>query len=143
MKKELSHISIVVPDLEAAIKTMREVYGLASGDIAENVQQGVRLTYIDLGNSKIELMQPLTADSPIGRFLAKHPAGGLHHLCLGVSEIAPVTTELRRRGVRVLGDGMPAYNTRGQEIAFIHPADFFGALIEIEQRQTGELGGSR
>lgn len=143
MKKDLSHISIVVPDLEAAIKTMREVYGLASGDIAENVQQGVRLTYIDLGNSKIELMQPLTADSPIGRFLAKHPAGGLHHLCLGVSEIAPVTTELRRRGVRVLGDGMPAYNTRGQEIAFIHPADFFGALIEIEQRQTGESGGSR
>src|ERR1035441_7331455 len=93
MRKDLSHISIVVPDLEAAIKTMREVYGLASGDIAENVQQGVRLTYIDLGNSKIELMQPLTADSPIGRFLAKHPAGGLHHLCLGVSEIASVNTQ--------------------------------------------------
>jgi methylmalonyl-CoA/ethylmalonyl-CoA epimerase len=133
MKKDLSHISIVVPDLDAAIKTMREVYGLVSGDIAENEQQGVRLTYIDLGNSKIELMQPLTADSSIGRFLAKHPAGGLHHLCLGVSEIVPVTTELRRRGVRVLGDGMPACNTHGQEIAFIHPADFFGVLVEIEQ----------
>jgi methylmalonyl-CoA/ethylmalonyl-CoA epimerase len=140
MNKDLSHISIVVPNLEAAIKTMREVYGLASGDIAENVQQGVRLTYIDLGNSKIELMQPLTADSPIGRFLAKHPAGGLHHLCLGVTEIAPVTTELRRRGVRVLGDGMPAYNTHGQEIAFIHPADFFGALVEIEEQQSHEPG---
>ena len=141
MRKDLSHISIVVPDLEAAIKTMREVYGLASGDIAENVQQGVRLTYIDLGNSKIELMQPLTADSPIGRFLAKHPAGGLHHLCLGVSEIASVTTELRRKGVRVLGDGIPAYNTRGQEIAFIHPADFFGALVEIEQQQQSREPG--
>ena len=141
MKKDLSHISIVVPDLEAAIKTMREVYGLASGDIAENVQQGVRLTYIDLGNSKIELMQPLTADSPIGRFLAKHPAGGLHHLCLGVSEIASVTTELRRKGVRVLGDGMPAYNAHGQEIAFIHPADFCGALVEIEQQQQSREPG--
>jgi methylmalonyl-CoA/ethylmalonyl-CoA epimerase len=140
MKKDLSHISIVVPDLEAAIKTMREVYGLASGDIAENVQQGVRLTYIDLGNSKIELIQPLTADSPIGRFLAKHPAGGLHHLCLGVAEIASVTTALRRKGVRVLGDGMPAYNIHGQEIAFIHPADFFGALVEIEQQQSREPG---
>ena len=141
MKKDLSHISIVVPDLEAAIKTMREVYGLASGDIAENVQQGVRLTYIDLGNSKIELIQPLTVDSPIGRFLAKHPAGGLHHLCLGVAEISPVTTALRRKGVRILGDGMPAYNTRGQEIAFIRPADFFGALVEIEQQQQSREPG--
>jgi methylmalonyl-CoA/ethylmalonyl-CoA epimerase len=141
MKKHLSHISIVVPDLEVAIKTMREVYGLASGDIAENVRQGVRLTYIDLGNSKIELMQPLTVDSPVGRFLAKHPAGGLHHLCLGVSEIVPVTTELRQKGVRVLGNGMPAYNSHGQEIAFIHPSDFFGALVEIEQ-QSREPEGS-
>lgn len=140
MKKDLSHISIVVPDLEAAIKTMREVYGLASGDISENVQQGVRLTFIDLGNSKIELIQPLTADSPIGRFLAKHPAGGLHHFCLGVAEITPVTAALRRKGVRVLGDGMPAYNIHGQEIAFIHPADFFGSLVEIEQHQSREPG---
>jgi methylmalonyl-CoA/ethylmalonyl-CoA epimerase len=134
MKQNLSHISIVVPDLEAAIKTMREVYGLASGDIGENAQQGIRLTYIDLGNSKIELMQPLTADSPVGRFLAKHPAGGLHHLCFGVSEVAPVTTELRQKGVRVLGDGVPTYNSHGQEIAFIHPSDFFGTLVEIEQQ---------
>lgn len=140
MKKDLSHISIVVPDLEAAIKTMREVYGLASGDISENVQQGVRLTYIDLGNSKIELIQSLTADSPIGRFLAKHPAGGLHHFCLGVAEITPVTAALRRKGVRFLGDGMPAYNIHGQEIAFIHPADFFGSLVEIEQHQSREPG---
>ena len=131
---DLSHISIVVPDLEAAIKTMREVYGLASGEIGENRQQGVRLAYVDLGNSKIELMQPLTADSPIGRFLAKHPAGGLHHLCLGVADVVPVTTELRKKGVRILGDGKPAYNIHGQQIAFIHPQDFFGALVEIEQQ---------
>lgn len=133
MTKDLSHISIVVPDLEAAIKTMREVYGLASGDIVENLQQGVRLTYIDLGNSKIELMQPLTANSPVGRFLAKHPSGGLHHLCFGVSDVAPVTADLRQKGVRILGDGTPKYNIHGQEIAFIHPSDFFGALVEIEQ----------
>jgi methylmalonyl-CoA/ethylmalonyl-CoA epimerase len=131
---DLSHISIVVPDLEAAIKTMREVYGLASGEIGENRQQGVRLAYVDLGNSTIELMQPLTADSPIGRFLAKHPAGGLHHLCLGVADVVPVTTELRGKGVRILGDGKPAYNIHGPQIAFIHPQDFFGALVEIEQQ---------
>ena len=131
---ELSHISIVVPDLDAAINTMREVYGLASGEIEENLQQGVRLTYVDLGNSKIELMQPLTADSPVGRFLAKHPAGGLHHLCLSVPEVSPVMAELRQKGVRVLGDGKLAYNIHGQEIAFIHPFDFFGSLVEIEQQ---------
>lgn len=131
---DLSHISIVVPNLEAAIKTMREIYGLASGEIGENQQQGVRLAYVDLGNSKIELMQPLTADSPIGRFLAKHPAGGLHHLCLGVADVVPIMTELRGKGVRVLGEVKPAYNIHGQQIAFIHPQDFFGALVEIEQR---------
>jgi methylmalonyl-CoA/ethylmalonyl-CoA epimerase len=130
----LSHISIVVPDLEAAINSIREVYGLTSGEIGENLQQGVRLTYVDLGNSKIELMQPLTADSPLGRFLAKHPAGGLHHLCLGVPDIEPVTAELRQKGVRILGDGKPAYNVHGQQIAFIHPLDFLGSLVEIEQQ---------
>jgi methylmalonyl-CoA/ethylmalonyl-CoA epimerase len=131
---ELSHISIVVPDLDAAIKILREVYGLACGEIEENQQQGVRLTYVDLGNSKIELIQPLTANSPIGRFLAKHPAGGLHHLCLSVPDVAPVMAELRKKGVRVLGEGKPAYNIHGQEIAFIHPLDFLGSLVEIEQQ---------
>ena len=131
---DLSHISIVVPDLEAAIKTMREIYGLASGGIDENRQQGVRLAYVHLGNSKIELMQPLMADLPIGRFLAKHPVGGLHHLCLGAADLVQVTTELRGKGVRVLGDGKPAYNIHGQQIAFIHPQEFFGALVEIEQQ---------
>jgi len=140
---QLSHISIVVPDLEAAINKLREVYGLASGEIGENRQQGVRLTYVDLGNSKIELMQPLSADSPLGRFLAKHPTGGLHHLCLSVPEVAPVTAELRQKGVRILGDGKPAYNVHGQQIAFISPSDFFGSLVEIEQQQSHESGGSR
>lgn len=130
----LSHVSIVVPDLESAIRAMRETYGLAAGDIKENQQQGVRLAYVDLGNGKIELMQPLTADSPIGRFLAKHPAGGLHHLCLEVPEISAVMLRLRNKGVRLLGDGTPAYNVHGQEIAFIHPQDFLGSLLEIEQQ---------
>ena len=133
---KLSHTSIVVPDLDRAVKTMQEVYGLACGKISENRQQGVRLTYIDFGNSMIELMQPLAADSPIGRFLTKHPAGGLHHLCLGVSDLAQVTTALRDKGVRVLGDGKPAFNIHGQKIAFIHPQDFLGSLVEIEQQAS-------
>ena len=133
MSKNLSHVSIVVPDLEAAIETMRSVHGLASGPIKENVQQGVRLAYVDLGNSKIELMQPLTAESPIGRFLTKHPGGGLHHVCFGVDEVAAETEALTKMGLRILGDGKPAYNVHGQKIAFVHPADFFGALLELEQ----------
>lgn len=133
MSKNLSHVSIVVPDLEAAIATMRDVHGLVSGPIKENLQQGVQLAYIDLGNSKIELMQPLTAESPVGRFLAKHPGGGMHHLCFGVDEVAAETDVLKQKGLRVLGDGKPATNVHGQQIAFVHPADFFGALLELEQ----------
>lgn len=133
MSKNLSHVSIVVPDLEAAIATMRDVHGLASGPIKENLQQGVRLAYIDLGNSKIELMQPLIAESPVGRFLAKHPGGGMHHICFGVDEVAVETDALKQKGLRVLGDGKPACNVHGQQIAFVHPADFFGTLLELEQ----------
>ncbi len=130
----LSHVSIVVPDLESAMKTLRETYGLAAGEIKENQQQGVRLTYVDLGNARIELMQPLTADSPVGRFLAKHPAGGLHHLCLEVAEISATILELRKKRIRLLGDGRPTHNVHGQEIAFVHPQDFLGSLLEIEQQ---------
>jgi methylmalonyl-CoA/ethylmalonyl-CoA epimerase len=131
--KNFSHVSIVVPDLEAAIETMLKVHGLASRPIAENKQQGVRLAYIDLGNCKIELMQPLTAESPVGRFLAKHPGGGMHHVCFSVDEVAAETAALKQKGLRVLGDGKPTYNVHGQQIAFVHPADFFGALLELEQ----------
>lgn len=138
MSKNFSHVSIVVPNLEKAIATMRDVHGLASGPIKENVQQGVRLAYIDLGNGKIELMQPLTPESPVGRFLAKHTGGGVHHLCFGVDEVAAETDTLKQKGLRVLGDGKPAYNVHGQQIAFVHPADFFGALLELEQN-TADL----
>jgi len=137
----LSHISIVVPDLAAAVKIMREVYGLTCGPVGENRQQGVRLTYVDLGNSKIELMQPLRPDSQVGRFLAKHPGGGLHHFCLGVADVAPVTAALHEKGVRVLGDGKPAYNIHGQQIAFIHPQDFLGSLVELEQQAAAPPAG--
>lgn len=144
--KNLSHVSIVVPDLEAAIETMRKVHKLASGPIAENKQQGVRLAYVDLGNCKIELMQPLKPESPVGRFLAKHPGGGMHHVCFGVDDVAAETDGLKQQGLRVLGDGTPAYNVHGQRIAFIHPSDFFGALLELEQNTadpTDKLMGKR
>ena len=133
MSKKLSHVSIIVPDLKAAIEAMRDFHGLASGPIKENLQQGVRLAYIDLDNGKIELMQPLTTDSPVGKFLARHPGGGLHHLCFGVDQVAAETESLTKKGLRVLGDGKVAYNVHGQRIAFVHPTDFFGALLELEQ----------
>jgi methylmalonyl-CoA/ethylmalonyl-CoA epimerase len=78
-------------------------------------------------------MQPMNAESPVGRFLSKHPGGGLHHVCFGVDEVTAVTDALTQKGLRVLGDGKAAYNVHGQQIAFIHPADFFGALLELEQ----------
>jgi len=137
VSKNLSHVSIVVPDLEAAIATMRDVHGLAIGPIKENLKQGVRLAYVDLGNGKIELMQPLIAESPVGRFLAKHPGGGLHHLCFGVDDVPAETDTLKQKGLRVLGDGKPAYNVHGEPIAFVHPTDFFGALLELEQNSAG------
>lgn len=145
MGKNLSHVSIVVPDLAAAIATISDVHGLASGPIQENAKQGVRLAYVDLGNGKIELMQPLTADSPVGRFLAKNPKGGLHHVCFGVDDVVAETRSLTQNGLRVLGDGTPAYNVHGQQIAFVHPSDFFGALLELEQNAgpVGKSSGNR
>ena len=130
---ELSHVSLVVPDIDAAIRRLRDVYGLNSGEVRENCEQDVRLCYVDLGNSRLELIQPLTPDSAVGRFLAKHPAGGLHHLCFGVGVIAEAKSKLEQRGVRILGAGARTFNVDGQEIAFIYPLDFFGALVEIER----------
>lgn len=139
MRIGLSHISIVVPDIRAAIRALRDTYGLDSGEIRENRDQGVRLCYVDLGNGRIELIEPLTADSAVARFLAKHPGGGLHHVCLGVADVGAFTSRLKEKGVRILGGGMKTFNTDGDEIAFVHPADFFGALLELEPRHLEPL----
>jgi methylmalonyl-CoA/ethylmalonyl-CoA epimerase len=140
MFTSLSHVSIVVPDLAAAARRLRETYGLVVGEPSTNAEQGVRLAYVDLGNAKIELMEPSRADSPIAKFLERNPKGGIHHLSLGVDAMESTVAALRGQGARTLGDGRPQYNVAGERIAFIHPADFLGALVELEEhRGEGHL----
>jgi methylmalonyl-CoA/ethylmalonyl-CoA epimerase len=131
-----SHVSIVVPDIEAAARMLAEKFGLAVGERMINEQQGVRLAYIELAGGRIELMEPSRPDSPIAKFLERNPKGGIHHLALGVDDMDRTAQALGANGVRLLGDGKPQHNVAGERIAFIHPADFLGALVELEQHQA-------
>jgi len=118
------------------------VYGLAIGEAKVNEEQGVRLAYVELGNARIELMEPSRPDSPIAKFLERNPNGGIHHFCLAVDDVETVGTDLRNKGVRVLGEGKPQLNVHGARIAFVHPKDFLGALVELEEHE-GEARGER
>lgn len=129
----LAHVSIVVPSLDAAAKRLSAVYGLALGEVKVNEQQGVRLAYVELGNAKIELMEPSRPDSPVAKFLERNPAGGIHHFCLAVDSVDATGAEIAAKGARVLGDGSPQRNVHGERITFVHPKDFLGALVELEE----------
>lgn len=129
----LCHVSIVVPSLDAAALRLAELYGLRIGEIKVNEQQGVRMTYVDLGNAKIELMEPSRPDSPVAKFLERNPKGGIHHFCLGVDSVEGTRAAVTGRGAQVLGDGKAQYNVHGERIAFVHPKDFLGALVELEE----------
>jgi len=131
----LSHVSIAVPSLEAAAKRLKDVYGLKVGAAKVNEQQGVRLAYVELANARIELMEPARPDSPISKFLAKNPAGGIHHFCLEVDDLPATTAGIAAQGARVLGEGKEQRNVHGEHIAFVHPKDFLGALVELEEHQ--------
>lgn len=130
----LSHVSMVVPDLAAAARRLRETYGLTVGETRTNAEQGVHLAYVELGNARIELMAPSRPDSPVAKFLERNPNGGIHHLSLAVDGMDATAEALRQQGVRILGDGPPQYNVAGERIAFVHPADFLGALVELEEQ---------
>lgn len=129
----LNHVSIAVPSLEAAAKRLLELYGLTIGEPMVNEQQGIRLAYVELGNAKIELMEPARPDSSISRFLEHHPEGGIHHFCLGVDEMVKTATAIAGKGVRVIGEAGETRNVHGELIAFVHPKDFLGALVELEE----------
>jgi methylmalonyl-CoA/ethylmalonyl-CoA epimerase len=131
----LGHVSIVVPSLDAAARELEARYGLRIGEIRVNAEQGVRMAYVDLGNAKIELMEPSRPDSPVAKFLERNPRGGLHHFCLGVDDLAATSAALAARDVRLLGDGSPQLNVHGERIAFVHPRDFLGALVELEEHR--------
>ncbi|MGI9330490.1 MAG: methylmalonyl-CoA epimerase [Gammaproteobacteria bacterium] len=130
---KLNHVAIVVPDLEAATAIYRDTLG-ASVSAAEDLpEHGVTTVFINLPNTKIELLRPLGADSPIAKFLEKNPAGGMHHLCYEVKDILAARDQLQAAGARVLGDGKPKTGAHGKPVLFLHPKDFCGTLLELEE----------
>jgi methylmalonyl-CoA/ethylmalonyl-CoA epimerase len=139
MELGFAHVSIVVPDIEAAARTLKEKYGLSASDRKLNEQQGVRLAYVDLGGAKIELMEPSRPDSPVAKFLERNPRGGIHHFCLSVDNVDAAGKECAANGIRILGDGTPQRNVAGDPIAFIHPHDFLGALVELEEHRQPKV----
>ncbi|MHA1600234.1 MAG: methylmalonyl-CoA epimerase [Alphaproteobacteria bacterium] len=129
----LNHVAIAVPDLSSAVARYRDVLG---ADVSEPVDQpahGVTVVFVNLPNSKIELLAPLGDESPIAGFLQRNPAGGVHHLCFEVDDIIAARDTLQAAGARVLGDGEPKTGAHGKPVLFLHPKDFCGTLIEIEQ----------
>ncbi|MGV3492119.1 MAG: methylmalonyl-CoA epimerase [Devosia sp.] len=129
----LNHIAIVVPDLLAAAAKYRDLLGADVHHPHDLPEHGVSVVFVHLENTKIELMTPLGENSPVAKFLAEHPAGGMHHACYEVPDIASAIRTLTEAGARVLGDGQPKIGAHGLPVVFLHPKDFDGTLIELEE----------
>ena len=129
----LNHIAIAVPDLAAAAALYRDTLGAKVSDPIELPEHGVTTVFVELDNSKIELLHPLGDGSTIAKFLDRSPGGGMHHICFEVADITAARDQLRGGGARVLGDGEPRTGAHGKPVLFLHPKDFCGTLIEIEQ----------
>ena len=129
----LNHIAIVVPDLVAAADIYKASLGAIVSEINELPEHGVRLVFVELPNCKIELLHPLDDASPVFSFLEKNPSGGMHHLCYEVDDIYESVKRLKMDGARVLGDEQPKIGAHGKPVIFLHPKDFLGTLIELEQ----------
>lgn len=130
---KLNHVAIVVPDLAAASAKYRNSLGAQVSEPVDLPEHGVTTVFVTLPNTKIELLHPLGADSPIAKFLTSNPSGGMHHLCFEVPDILAARDRLKAEGARVLGDGEPRIGAHGKPVLFLHPKDFCGTLIEIEQ----------
>ena len=129
----LNHVAIAVPDLEAAANQYRATLGAKVGDPQPEPDHGVTVVFIELPNTKIELLHPLGDDSPINGFLEKNPSGGIHHICYEVDDILSARDQLQASGARVLGNGEPKIGAHGKPVLFLHPKDFTGTLVELEQ----------
>jgi methylmalonyl-CoA/ethylmalonyl-CoA epimerase len=129
----LNHVAIAVPDLEAAAKTYRDTLGAKVSPPQPEPAHGVTVVFVELPNTKIELLHPLGDASPIASFLERNPSGGMHHLCFEVEDILAARDRLKAQGARVLGDGNPKIGAHGKPVLFLHPKDFVGTLIELEQ----------
>lgn len=129
----LNHVAIAVPDLSAATALYRDQLGARVSDPVDQPDHGVTTVFVELPNTKIELLAPLGDDSPIAAFLERHGEGGIHHLCYEVDDILAASRRLTEGGARVLGDGEPKTGAHGKPVVFLHPKDFLGTLIELEQ----------
>ena len=129
----LNHVAIAVPDLQAAAAQYRDTLGAHVGPAQDEPDHGVTVVFIELPNTKIELLYPLGEDSPIRGFLDKNPSGGIHHMCFEVDNILEARDKLKSEGARVLGNGEPKIGAHGKLVLFLHPKDFNGCLIELEE----------
>lgn len=130
---KLNHVAIVVPDLEAASRTYRDTLGAHVSDPVDLPEHGVTTVFVDLPNTRLELLHPLGDASPIAAFLERNASGGMHHMCFEVEDILAARDRLVREGARVIGDGEPKIGAHGKPVLFLHPRDFHGCLIELEQ----------
>ena len=133
MLGRLNHVAIAVPDIAAASAIYRDTLQAKVSQPEALPEHGVTVVFIDLGNTKVELLEPLGADSPIAAFLAKNASGGMHHVCYEVDDIIAARDRLKGEGARVLGDGEPKTGAHGKPVLFLHPKDFAGTLVELEQ----------
>lgn len=133
MLGRLNHVAIAVPDLDQGIRTYRDVLGAKVSAKQAEPNHGVTVVFVELPNTKIELLEPLGDTSPIKGFLGKNPSGGIHHVCYEVDDIIAARDRLKAQGARILGDGEPKTGAHGKPVLFLHPKDFTGTLLELEQ----------
>ncbi|MEO9338005.1 methylmalonyl-CoA epimerase [Mesorhizobium sp. SB112] len=133
MLGRLNHVAIAVPDLTAATAIYRDTLGARVTQPQVLPEHGVTVVFIETGNTKIELLEPLGEGSPIAAFLEKNPSGGMHHVCYEVEDIIASRDRLKAAGARILGDGEPKIGAHGKPVLFLHPKDFLGTLVELEQ----------
>lgn len=133
MLGRLNHVALAVPDLAAAAAVYRDTLGARVTAQQALPEHGVTVVFVDVGNTRIELLEPLGEASPIAAFLEKNPSGGMHHVCYEVDDIVAARDRLKASGARVLGDGNPKTGAHGKPVLFLHPKDFFGTLVELEQ----------
>lgn len=129
----LNHVAIAVPDLEAATTLYRDALGGKVSQAQALPEHGVTVVFVELPNTKVELLEPLGEGSPIGKFLESNPSGGMHHICFEVDDIVTARDRLKEQGARVLGSGEPKTGAHGKPVLFLHPKDFNGTLVELEQ----------
>jgi methylmalonyl-CoA/ethylmalonyl-CoA epimerase len=133
MLGRLNHVALAVPDLEKACAQYQQMLGAELSPPQALPDHGVKVVFVTLENTKIELLEPLGDESPIAAFLAKNPSGGMHHICYEVADIIKARDHLKAGGARVLGDGEPKIGAHGRPVLFLHPKDFMGTLIELEE----------